>query len=193
MKSPSKTIYRSIRLLTCGRQEIPPPTIAVSQTGTYWLQAGYHCGEFWVSDTIKITMLPVIEANLGDDFRLCIDSSNIKAHLCLLLFRVTDQLMTNKYCIGNLYWLTITNNNGCFSSDTVEASLAKCYCDLYVPNAFTPDDDGINDPIFCFDCEFFEYNLKIFNRRGQLIFTTADYKTNWDGRFNKLNLSFLVN
>ena len=165
------------------------PTITVSQTGTYWLQAGYHCGEFWISDTIKITMLPVVEANLGDDFALCADSSaTLKAPPCSGCYYLWSNGSTNdlmNITEAGIYWLSITNINGCSSSDSVEASLAKCNCDLYVPNAFTPDDDGINDrfgPVF--DCEFYEYHLKIFNRWGQLIFTTADFKTTWDGQFN---------
>ena len=52
---------------------------------------------------------------------------------------------------------------------------------LYIPNSFTPNNDGNNDvflPTINIDSN---YNFKIFNRWGELIFETTDVQEGWDG------------
>ena len=58
---------------------------------------------------------------------------------------------------------------------------------FYAPNAFTPNDDGTNE-IFLpqgigYDIKTF--NMMIFDRWGNLIYTTDDYKKGWDGKANQ--------
>ena len=58
-------------------------------------------------------------------------------------------------------------------------------CQIDVPNAFTPDADMKNDllyPLNAIKAEQLEF--KVYNRWGQLIFQTNDWKKGWDGRFN---------
>jgi gliding motility-associated-like protein len=56
-------------------------------------------------------------------------------------------------------------------------------CDLYhLPNVFTPNGDGSNDLFMPFPYNFVEkINIEIFNRWGNLIFTTTDPDILWDG------------
>ena len=53
---------------------------------------------------------------------------------------------------------------------------------LYVPNAFTPNDDGINDLWNVRDVFVKDYNLKLFNKWGQLVFETQSKTQKWDGK-----------
>ena len=59
-------------------------------------------------------------------------------------------------------------------------------CKLITPNAFTPNDDGVND-FFKLTasgtCEAATFSLKIFDRWGRLVFESADINTEWDGNF----------
>ena len=57
---------------------------------------------------------------------------------------------------------------------------------MYVPNAFTPNNDGRND-VFIVESkgEINKFNLKIFDRWGELVFSTDDINTPWVG--NKMN------
>src|SRR6185369_12401213 len=69
------------------------------------------------------------------------------------------------------YWLQVINGNGCLTDDTVEVIDGKCECSVYLPSAFTPNHDGRNEffqPVYY--CDVQDYNLKIFNRWGQLIY-----------------------
>jgi gliding motility-associated-like protein len=59
---------------------------------------------------------------------------------------------------------------------------------LFVPNAFTPDGDGLNDIFLPYYNGVTNYNMKIVNRWGEIIFETNDLAIGWDGR-NKGEIS----
>ena len=57
-------------------------------------------------------------------------------------------------------------------------------CQLYVPNAFTPNNDGINDKFYPLTgCSFEHYEFLIYNKWGELIFKTTNQTDKWDGKF----------
>ncbi|MBU0488811.1 MAG: gliding motility-associated C-terminal domain-containing protein, partial [Bacteroidetes bacterium] len=77
--------------------------------------------------------------------------------------------------------LWVEDANGCADTTSVLIRV-KMYCDLYVPNAFTPGEDGSNDffrPIS--SCDFLSYQLLIYDRWGEQIFSTKDPGESWDG------------
>ena len=64
--------------------------------------------------------------------------------------------------------------------DTTDTT--QYFCDIYVPNSFSPNDDGANDyfaPVF--ECEIASYEFRIFNRWGVEIFSTTDPYEKWTG------------
>jgi gliding motility-associated-like protein len=55
---------------------------------------------------------------------------------------------------------------------------------IYAPNSFTPDNDGVND-VFMIKSSATEWmELTIFNRWGQIVFQTNDPNMPWDGSFS---------
>jgi gliding motility-associated-like protein len=54
---------------------------------------------------------------------------------------------------------------------------------LYVPNTFSPNGDGRNDIFYAYGAEIKEYEMWIFNRWGQLIFTSDQINYGWDGTY----------
>lgn len=76
--------------------------------------------------------------------------------------------------------------NGCgIAVDDVTIDYKDCADMIFVPNAFTPNDDRLNDILFAkayFRVEAFDF--KIYNRWGQQIFATTSLFTGWDGRMN---------
>ncbi|WP_417265552.1 gliding motility-associated C-terminal domain-containing protein [Brumimicrobium sp.] len=57
---------------------------------------------------------------------------------------------------------------------------------VYVPNTFTPDDDQHNPtfyPVFPTDSEIHDYHLIIFNRWGEVMFESYDYRVGWNGTY----------
>ena len=73
-----------------------------------------------------------------------------------------------------------------FNGNASEESTMVCVenCPVYeLPNAFTPNGDGQNDLFKPFRSRFIEtVNFKVFNRWGQVVFTTTDPQINWSGQ-----------
>lgn len=81
-----------------------------------------------------------------------------------------------------VYVLTATSANGCAAaSDTV---FIKVYKAIFVPNAFTPNGDGRNDTwsIPALDA-FPKFELMVYNRYGQVVFTSRNVNKPWDGKY----------
>ena len=80
-------------------------------------------------------------------------------------------------------WLTVVSDNGCTDSINHPLVIGPEFV-LYVPNAFTPNNDGVNDVFYPqgmgIDTE--NYELWIFDRWGNLIYNTNDFSKVWDGR-----------
>lgn len=58
------------------------------------------------------------------------------------------------------------------------------FCELLIPNVFTPNIEGPNDELYIETCYLIDLDIKIFNRWGNLVFQTSDNSVYWDGNFN---------
>jgi len=79
------------------------------------------------------------------------------------------------------YICTISNNCGT-ATDTTTIRTEPCEVCIYLPNAFTPNGDGVNDilkPVV--SCPVTDYRLRIYNRWGQQVFESYNPAFNWDG------------
>jgi len=79
--------------------------------------------------------------------------------------------------------LTVTDLNGCTSSDTIPVKITG---DFEVPNVFTPNFDNVND-VFVFNQDIFDhYNVLIFNRWGNVVFEKQNVTGTaiWNGMDN---------
>ena len=80
------------------------------------------------------------------------------------------------------YQLTI-NNNSCLGQDEVFIKVLD-NCLIKVPGAFTPNGDGVNDKLKAINAELAtSFLLRVYNRFGQLIFSTSNPVMGWDGTF----------
>ncbi len=81
----------------------------------------------------------------------------------------------------NEYLLEI--DNSC-ETKTVSFSINDdgCEMELYIPSAFTPNGDGLNDCFEVYVTEYDSYHLQVFNRWGSLIFETYNPNDCWDGK-----------
>ena len=86
---------------------------------------------------------------------------------------------TNSVSEGGIYNVTVTDPNNCLSTNSVEVTKLN----VAIPNAFSPNGDGAND-IFRlnFPPEYVTaFELNIFDRWGQKLFTTTNLNEGWDG------------
>lgn len=81
------------------------------------------------------------------------------------------------------YWLRVTDEAGCVDSATILVRIFKVNPQIFVPSAFTPNNDGLNDLVrpIAVGIERIEY-FTIYNRWGQMVFNTTVNGEGWDGK-----------
>ncbi|MBL0359181.1 MAG: gliding motility-associated C-terminal domain-containing protein [Chitinophagaceae bacterium] len=79
--------------------------------------------------------------------------------------------------------LIVTDTSGCADTAVkVVTAVPNCYID--VPNAFTPNNDGLNDYLYPVNAyKATSLRFRVFNRGGQMIFETRERNRKWDGTF----------
>ena len=79
--------------------------------------------------------------------------------------------------------LIIQNNLGCFDT-AFQKIVVPNSCYIVVPNAFTPNNDGLNDNLYPLNAyKATDLLFRVYNRVGQLVFETRDWSKKWDGKF----------
>jgi gliding motility-associated-like protein len=101
----------------------------------------------------------------------------------------TQQNPVYTYAADGTYTVTlvVTNTSGC--SDTTHANViiepnTIVVSPVAVPTGFTPNGDGINDGVMVLGGPFEQVELKIYNQWGNMVFSSADAKGTWDGKYN---------
>jgi gliding motility-associated-like protein len=96
---------------------------------------------------------------------------------------VTQPQFSWLYPNPGVYQVTqeVTNEWGCKDS-TFKKLEVKPLMTFFIPNAFTPNNDGENDYFRCYGLNIEEFSMQIFNRWGQLVFYSENIDEGWDGR-----------
>jgi len=97
------------------------------------------------------------------------------------------------------YTVTVIDINGCSDSDNLNLIVRKSR-PVYIPNAFSPNDDGVNDVLFIQAPDGLIRNINsfmVFNRWGESVFEAFDFQPNtpavgWNGRFRDQALNAAV-
>jgi gliding motility-associated-like protein len=85
--------------------------------------------------------------------------------------------------VTTTYTVIGTSANGCTDTAMVTVTVLPM-SHLYVPNAFTPNNDGLNDVFRVIpDGSFDTILLQVFNRWGELVFESNHVNDGWDGNF----------
>lgn len=83
------------------------------------------------------------------------------------------------------YTVTIIDDAGCVALDSTQIIVVL---DLVIPNAFTPNGDGLND-FFGISSPFIDqYAMVVYDRWGEIVFQTNDKNVGWDGTFKGKDL-----
>ena len=132
---------------------------------------------------ININSSKAITATLGKDFNVC---SGVEVKLSPGLFTSYVWQDNSKDSIfkattPGLYTVRVTDNRGCIAIAKINL-LDQCD-DIVFPSAFTPNGDGKNEGFGPLGTLFAvsQFNLRVYNRWGQIIFSTNDPFKKWNG------------
>jgi gliding motility-associated-like protein len=168
----------------CEGENITVGTHIYTTTGTYTdvFKTVAGCDSIVTTD-LTVNPLPLV--SLGDDMLICPgDSIFLSPGEDFISYLWSDGSVLNKLLVLNPGIYTVTaSNEWCPASD--EITINDCGTELWFPNAFSPDNDGVNErfkPVILGTLN--TYQILIFNRWGQQIYESTDAYTGWDGVFN---------
>lgn len=156
--------------------------------GTYYVRVtdAHGCaGE----DTTYITSIVPSPTNfLGADTTICSGNSILLTSnqaFNSYLWSTGSSLSTASVSQPDSYWLQVTNDNNCIGRDSITIYQKHCFSGIFVPNSFTPDNDGRNDKAKVTAYGTLDkFEFIIYNRYGQIVFHTKDINEGWDGIFS---------
>jgi gliding motility-associated-like protein len=148
---------------------------------TYSFTDGQGC----TAQSSKSTIVrPLPSLDLGVDTAVCfpIQLELDPGYFEFYLWQDHSTLRSYHTTSPGIFSITVWNQFGCNDSDTIRI-MDACTMTFYVPNAFTPDHDGINDvfqPVFG-NSLIEQYELTIFDRWGKIVFQSTNPDNFWDG------------
>ena len=176
------------------------PTYLANTNGNYWVAAQSNKGCRDTSVRIKVVVYPQPEAEIEpfpNDVICAFDTLSLKAapgagydyrwspaKPFRLVTGAEGQDVTGVFIETNtLVTLTVYNQFGC--SDTASAwVVTKACCEVFVPNAFSPNGDGNNDffnPVL--ENGQILLSMQIFDRWGKLVYNNTSLRRGWNGKY----------
>ncbi|HET7119586.1 MAG TPA: gliding motility-associated C-terminal domain-containing protein, partial [Hanamia sp.] len=186
------TSYQWLPAEGLSNQKVPNPVASPDETTLYIVTVANNNCE--VSDSVLVTVNENPVANAGPD-KVIIKGQSTSldgaaggtdvSYLWTPGINISGTSTLNPIvnpATNQIYVLNVYSNKGCKTA--VDSMLVKVYQQLYIPNAFTPNGDGINDT---WDIETLQAypgaEVKVFNRYGQIIFDNNGKSIWWDGTF----------
>lgn len=170
------------------------PVLSVSEVGSYWVNVvdGNGCRG---TDTVTIlaVLSPPEKFFAFTDTLICsYGSINIQPVAAYQHYLWNNNFNGRLLTITRpgIYWLEVTDQFGCKGRDSISVIEKQCLAGLFVPSAFTPNNDQKNDYLkanLFGNIQQFEFN--VFNRYGQPVFSTKDPSKGWDGTLKGVNQS----
>jgi gliding motility-associated-like protein len=142
-------------------------------------------------DTVVVTVIPPVTAFAGNDTVAVIGQPLQLLASGALNYSWQPTAFLSSPVIANpiarlnddiTYVVRVSTIEGCFAFDTVRVKIYKTPPEIFIPTAFTPNDDGLNDrlkpiPVGIASLVYF----KVYNRFGELVFSTTEIGKGWDG------------
>lgn len=181
------TLHTSIKTVCEKDHYTLPNGVPISISGTYYITNKTTLGCDSIS-YFKITVLKDPSAlSLGVD--TCLEGRDSIQILATPGYNNytwnTGNSIDNTISIKQAGNYQVTVNNQCGTKTAAINVLAICDAPIYIPNAFTPNADGLNEIFRIPPTAFYKLNsFQIYNRWGQLIFNTTDINKGWNGNYN---------
>jgi len=154
--------------------------------GTYWVTVIDSCGNK-SSDTIKVITDNSGAISLGSDTQLCDNETlTLDAGNGFISYLWQDGSTNQTYTVidSGTYVVHVLTQDGCSYSDTIR--IDDCIinvddCEIGIPDAFSPNGDGMNDEFKVLGKCVDKITLVIYDRWGEKVFETTNPNQGWDG------------
>lgn len=187
------------------------PTVTFEQAGLYGVQltaiSEHGCvAEAQYDEMIEVFPLPVSQFSFDPNdeilYELDVQFNNASQGAVQYQWSFGDDSYStlvnpiHEFATGGLYTVTLTAQNefGCVHRSVQNVNIDNTFY-TYIPNGFTPNNDGINDsfgPVFSSTEEIRSYRFYVKNKWGEIIFETDDPAMHWLGN-DKNGTAYLHN
>ena len=157
--------------------------IGHGQAGRYYLQFTNYLG--CSTDTFTdVVLYPDPMPTLGNDTSLCLATPKTLYAGDFFGYEWQDGSIGDHFLVEDYgaYSVLVADEFGCTKSDSIYIS-DGCLAQVYVPNAFTPNEDGANDELNAYAPQVARFQMQVFDRWGELVFKNSDITQGWDGTF----------
>ncbi len=162
-------------------------TFEAQGEGIYWVDLMVNGCTF--RDSIELFQVFDFEIDFGEDKVLCEDGSTIlrpfmtEPFIPNLTYLWQDGSTNSELTVLEAGNYSVTVSNECFTkTDEVTVTSELCGCTVSFPSAFSPNGDGMNDTFRpASNCQLSNYNLSIYTRYGNEVFSSTDQTIGWDG------------
>jgi gliding motility-associated-like protein len=160
-------------------------TFIAAQPGKYFVMVTNN-NDCQASDTILLYQKPKPIITIPLTFKVCEPDFMLNPNPNFIKYLWQDGSTANNFHVKDygIYQVTVTDINNCENFAKTEV-LNYCEGKLIMPNAFTPNNDDVNDVIIPVYKNLIAIHYKIFNKWGQLVFETNEIGKGWDGKVNE--------
>lgn len=160
-------------------------TLSIKNTGIYFVTVTDHHGCQGSDTTVIRKVIPAPSGFLINDTAICsYETITIHANPGFRNYLWSDNSVGSSTIVNKpgVYYLQVADENNCVGKESIKISLKDCLLGFYIPNAFTPDNNGKNDVFkpFIFG-NVRKVHFVIYNRFGQKIFESNDLDHGWNG------------
>ncbi|MBX9783229.1 MAG: gliding motility-associated C-terminal domain-containing protein [Chitinophagaceae bacterium] len=152
-----------------------------------------------VFDTVLVRVIPPVPAFAGNDTAVVVGQPLQLKGSGATFYQWLPPKFLNANDIGNpvavfdagvekfSYIMKATTPEGCFAFDTINIKIFKTAPDIFVPTAFTPDANNLNDVFIPIAVGITKLDyFRVFNRWGNMLYSTTVLQQGWDGTYKGL-------
>jgi gliding motility-associated-like protein len=205
LTASGETIYSWSPVAGLNNPNIPNPVATPDTTTLYQVTGTDIKSCFTDTETVLISVFNYPKVDLGSNVSILVGSSyQISANGSTDIDSINWIPATGLSCSNCLnpvatpvntttYIINVENSGGCAASDSITIMVTCNNSNLFVPNTFSPNNDGVNDVFYVRGKGLSNIqSMRIFNRWGQMVFEKLNFAPNdpsagWNGTFNGKN------
>ncbi|MCW3085721.1 MAG: hypothetical protein JWP12_3087 [Bacteroidetes bacterium] len=164
-------------------------TVAPTTSTNYVVQTTNACAT--VTHTVHVSINALPDVSAGSDVTILLgETAALNASGGATYSWSPDNGLSCSECpnpgatitASQYYYVTVTDSNNCSSGDSVSVNVLNVNA-IYIPTAFSPNGDGLNDEFKVQGNNISEFKMLIYDRWGTKVFESSDVNVGWNGQY----------